>query len=87
MRKEGIYSSQITNWRRARRDGSLSALSQKRGRPKTRTPQEEEIARLKAENKRLLERLAEAETINEIQKKVSEIFGKRIKKPDQNEES
>lgn len=87
MRKEGLYSSQITNWRKARRAGSLSALSQKRGRAKTRTPQEEQIALLKAENQRLKERLAEAETINEIQKKVSEILGNRIKKPDQNEDN
>jgi transposase-like protein len=87
MRKEGIYSSSLANWRKARAEGVLSALTQKRGRPKTRTPQEEEMALLKAENQRLQERLAEAEAINEIQKKVSEIFGNRIKKPNQNEEN
>src|SRR5271154_3339563 len=44
MRREGLYSSQISNWRKARSSGSLSALSQKRGRPKTKTPQEEQIS-------------------------------------------
>lgn len=85
MRKEGIYSSQIANWRKARKAGSLGALSQKRGRTATSTPQDEQIAQLKAENQRLKDRLAEAETINDIQKKVSEILGNRIKTPDRSE--
>lgn len=87
MRREGLYSSQISNWRKARSSGALSALSQKRGRPKTRTPQEEQIALLKAENQRLKDRLAEAEIINDIQKKVSALLGNRIKKPSQKEEN
>ena len=87
LRKEGLYTSQLSNWRKARKSGALSALSKKRGRPKTKTPQEEQIALLKAQNQELLERLAEAEAINDIQKKVSEILGNRIKKPKDNGEN
>ena len=85
MRREALYSSQISDWRKARRSGALSALSQRRGRPKTKNPQEEQIAFLKAENQKLLDQLAQAETINEIQKKVSELFGKKMQKPNQKE--
>jgi transposase len=87
MRREALYSSQISEWRKARSSGALSALSQKRGRPKIRTPQEEQNALLIAENQRLKDRLAEAEIINEIQKKVCALFGNRIKKPNQKEEN
>ena len=87
MRKEGLYSSHISYWRKARSEGALSALSQKRGRRQTRTPQDEQLTLLKAENQRLQEQLSEAETIIDIQKKVSEILGNRIKKPNNNGES
>jgi len=87
MRREGLYSSHLSNWRKARSVGALSALSQKRGRRQTRTPQDEQLALLKAENQRLQEQLSEAETIIDIQKKVSEILGNRIKRPNNNGES
>ena len=79
LRREGIYTSNIAQWRRARKAGALGALAQKRGRPTTRTPQGQKIAQLEAENKRLQQRLDQAETIIEIQKKVSELLGIPIK--------
>jgi transposase len=74
LRREGLYSSNITNWRRQRERGELERLaSQKRGRKAD--PQAAEIARLKRENERLRKRLEQAELIIEVQKKVSQIIG------------
>lgn len=78
MRREGLYSSQICEWRKARSNGALSALSKKRGAKPKHSPQDKQIELLKAENKRLQAKLAEAEAIVDIQKKVSEILGNKI---------
>lgn len=71
LRREGIYSSYLSSWRREREQG-LSP--QKRGR-KGASGQEKELARLQAENARLKAELARAETIIDVQKKVSQLFG------------
>jgi transposase-like protein len=74
LRREGLYSSNITNWRRQRERGELDGLKpKKRGRKAN--PQAAEIARLKEENARLRGRLEQAELIIEVQKKVSRMFG------------
>lgn len=79
LRREGIYSSYLTNWRRQKERGELDGLApQKRG-PKV-DPQAIEIAKLRRENEKLREQLRKAELINEIQKKVSQILG--VKLPD-----
>lgn len=73
LRREGLYSSHITTWRRQRERGELAGLSsQKRG-PKV-DAQAEENARLQRENQRLKKRLEQAELIIEVQKKVSQIL-------------
>lgn len=74
LRREGLYSSHLTEWRRQRTNGELGGLtSQKRG------PKAEEAAveltRLQTENERLRERLRQAELIIEVQKKVSQLLG------------
>lgn len=76
LRREGLYSSQLTTWRRQYRSGAHTALKDdKRGRKQTRNPLEDEVSRLQRENARLARRLEQAETIIEIQKKVSSILG------------
>jgi transposase len=77
LRREGLYSSHLTSWRKQRDEGVLQALGpQKRGRkPKRKDSQALEIQRLSRENQRLVERLRQAETIIEVQKKVSEMLG------------
>ncbi len=75
LRREGLYFSHLTTWRRQREQGTLAALSQKRGRQSKFHPLAEENARLRAENERLVRRLEQAETIIEVQKKVSTLFG------------
>lgn len=77
LRREGIYSSAITKWRKLRRDSSLSALSPQRPGPKPapRDPLQEELAQLRAENARLQARLTQAELIIDLQKKVAALLG------------
>lgn len=76
LRREGLYSSHLSTWRRQRKEGTLQALSaKKRGRKSNFHPLAPENARLRAENARLLRRLEQAETIIEVQKKVSALLG------------
>ena len=77
LRREGLYSSHLTAWRKQRDEGALEALAPKqRGRkPKRKDPLALERERLERENRRLTERLRQAETIIEVQKKVSEMLG------------
>ena len=76
LRREGLYSSHLTCWRRQRDVAIAAALDKPRGRkPLEKNPLAEEIARLQAENRRLQERLAQAQTIIEVQKKLSSLLG------------
>lgn len=74
LRREALYSSLLSKWRQQRAEGTLVALAPQRRGPKP-DPQADEIARLRRENERLQERLKQAETIIEVQKKVSELLG------------
>jgi len=86
LRREGLYSSHLTTWRRQRERGELDGLSpQKRG-PKA-DPQAVELAKLQRENARLCERLRKAELVIEVQKKVSQILGVALPESDQDEAS
>jgi transposase len=77
LRREGLYHSNISTWLRQRDKGVLHGLSpKKRGRKaKKINPLAKEVARLERENKKLSEKLKQAETIIEVQKKISEILG------------
>jgi transposase len=77
LRREGLYSSHLTTWRQQRDQGALDALKAKRrGRkPQPINPLAAENERLRRENERLATRLKQAETIIDVQKKVSEILG------------
>lgn len=77
LRREGLYSSQLSNWRRQRAEGSLSeSNSKKRGRKsKQRDSAQEELEQLRREKEALVERLRQAEAIIEVQKKVSDLLG------------
>ncbi len=75
MRREGIYSSSVTEWRRARDAGALGALDKLRGRKPKYDHRDNQINKLEGELLQLKKKLAQAEAIIEVQKKVSEIFG------------
>jgi hypothetical protein len=75
LRREGLYSSHLTEWRRQREAGELEALTpKKRGRKPKYSPIELDNARLQRENARLQEELRKAGLIIAAQKKVAEIF-------------
>jgi len=73
LRREGLYSSNLSTWRREQSQAS-ELNSKKRGR-KEASGAEKELARLKAENERLRAELERAETIIDVQKKISSLFG------------
>jgi transposase len=75
MRQEGLYSSHLSTWRAARRAGTLEALGRKRGPKKAKTEEQLEKERLQRENERLRKKLAHAEKIIDVQKKLSEVLG------------
>ncbi len=76
LRREGLYSSQLATWRRLRAQGQLHALTpQQRGPKPAPDAVAEEVAQLRRENARLQARLTQAETIIEVQKKVSQLLG------------
>ena len=85
LRREGLYSSHLTNWRRQRQTG---LTPKQRGRkPKSNKQEQQELDRLRRENKRLAERLRQAETIIDVQKKVCEMLGiPTAQTDDENEE-
>jgi len=71
LRREGLYSSHLTDWRRQRTSGQLQALApRKRGRK--RDEYAAELAALRRENARLRTQLSQAELIIEAQKKLSQ---------------
>ncbi len=76
LRKEGLYRSHLSKWRQQREEGALAALApKKRGRkPRPVDPQAKRVAELERENARLRQQLAKAETIIEVQKKLSQLL-------------
>ena len=83
LRREGLYSSHLTTWRRLRDSGALAGLTpRKRGRKADPTKEESRrMAALERENQRLRERLAKAEMIIDVQKKVSSLLGIPLSQP------
>ena len=77
LRREGLYSSHLSEWRRSRREGTLAALApRKRGRkPKPRNPLDHKVARLEREKAALEEELRKARIIIDVQKKVAGLLG------------
>jgi transposase-like protein len=77
LRREGLYSSHLTAWRKARRSGALRGLaSKKRGaKPKARNPLEPKVRQLEAKVERLEKELHKAHTILDVQEKVAGLLG------------
>ena len=77
LRREGLYSSHLTTWRKQRETGEIAGLQpRKRGKkPIVRNPLVGEVARLQRENDGLKKRLKQAETIIDVQKKLCEMLG------------
>jgi len=76
LRREGLYSSHLTMWRKAARSGSLEGLSKKRGRKAIeRNPLEGKVHKLERECARLEHELYKARMIIDVQGKVAGLLG------------
>jgi transposase-like protein len=76
LRREGLYSSHLSKWRAEREQAIRVGLSKPRGRQRQeKNPLADENARLQREVQHLKTRLAQAETIIDVQKKLSQLLG------------
>ena len=77
LRREGLYSSHLTKWRREREDGILEGLTpQKRGPKAKADPLAGENQKLRRDNERLADQLRKAEIVIDVQKKVAMLLGR-----------
>lgn len=75
LRREGLYSSHLSEWRQLRKEGQLQALSTKKRGRKAQDPSMAELAELRRENQSLRTRLEQAQIIIDVQKKLSQLLG------------
>jgi transposase-like protein len=77
MRREGIYSSQLSKWRQQARRGAAKGLAPKKRGPEARVvdARDKQIAELERKLARQTKRAERAEAIVEVQKKVSQLLG------------
>ncbi len=82
LRREGLYWSNLANWRKQRERGELAGLSTRKRGPQRRekNPFAERVRELERDNERLKRRAERAEGLVELQKKVSEILGIELEK-------
>ena len=73
LRREGLYTSHISEWRRARDAGALAGLDP-RPRPRVRSPEQRELARTRRRAERAEAELARARLVIDIQGKASELL-------------
>lgn len=85
LRREGLYSSHLTEWRRARAAGELDGLSpKKRGRKALEVnPLQKKVVELERALGKAQARAKRAEALVELQKKVSELLGIQLPKEDE----
>ena len=76
LRREGLYSSNLSAWRHQREAGQLSALTPVRPgpKPKERNPLEGRVKELEKEKKVLERKLKRAEWLLDISKKGAELM-------------
>jgi transposase len=77
LRREGVYSSTLCDWRRQRDAGTLGALTPARRGPKAveANPLAAKVVLLEKDNAHLTRSLARAEAIIAVQKKLADLLG------------
>jgi transposase-like protein len=87
LRREGLYTSRLSTWRKECERLELQALAPKKRGPKAKPPNPlaPENERLRRENARLQRRLKQAETIIEVQKKIAALLGIPLNSPESDE--
>jgi transposase-like protein len=73
LRREGLYTSLISEWRKQRDRGALQELAKPAGRQRA-DPRDREMARLRTENQRLASELDKARKVIEVQGKLSALL-------------
>jgi len=87
LRREGLYLSLITDWRRQHREGTLVVTEGRASEGGRGAPSRNEVARLRAENERLKKKLAKAEALIEVQGKVHALLEELSKSADTDDSS
>lgn len=86
LRREGLYSSHLTEWRRQRESGELAGLAAKKRGPKTRrNPLSDEVTKLQRELERTKRELEKANTVIDVQRKVAALLGETLPEPTEEE--
>jgi transposase-like protein len=80
LRREGLYSSHLSQWRRQRDNGQLQAGKQ-RGRKPKQTAAEKQVVALQQENGYLRQQLEQAELIIAAQKKLALALEQTLTRP------
>lgn len=84
LRREGLYSSHVVEWRRARDAGALAGLAP-RPRPRASSSEQLELARLRRRAERAEAELAKARLVIDIQGKASELLGRLLAESDEDQ--
>ena len=74
LRREGLYSSHLTKWRRQQATGTLQTPGRRAGPPAELRTVLQQLAKAERENRQLRQRLGRAETIISVQKKLSSLL-------------
>lgn len=84
LRREGLHSSQISEWRKQRNHALQKWMEPQKPGPKPEEPNPlaNRVAELERENARLQRRLKQAEAVIEVQKKISEILSIPLSPPE-----
>ena len=78
LRREGLYSSHLSTWRRERQEGTLQAPRKRGPQAQPADPRDEELRRLRSDNDRLVEELRKAHLVIGIQKKVAILWEQQL---------
>lgn len=82
LRREGLYSSHITDWRRERDEGVLIALAPKKRGPKPRKNElADELTKAQRELERVKQELAKANAVIDVQRRVAALMGETLPEP------
>jgi transposase len=82
LRREGLYSSHLSEWRALRDAGELAGLTpKKRGRKSRKNPLVDEVARLERELAKVKHELFKANAVISVQKKVASLLGETLAEP------